>query len=94
MKWINPKSATPERIVEHWCMEDTAQEVLIQYLRSRRVCFCVGWFENGRWWCDDEPITYDVICWTYIMSDKICYQCLGIRNKVKCNVCNGTGKFK
>ena len=61
-EWNEPTS-TPERIKEDWCPEETAQEVLIQYFRAKRHEFCVGWFEGGEWWCNDETINYPIVSW-------------------------------
>ncbi|WP_394749588.1 glycosyltransferase family protein [Spongiimicrobium salis] len=65
-EWILPKEKTPERVQEYWCPEDTAQEVLVQFFRAKRYKICVGWFEGGKWWCNDEVIEYPVIAWKYL----------------------------
>ncbi len=61
-KWNKPTN-TPERVKEHWCPEETAQEVLIQYFRAKRYEVCVGWFEGGKWWCNDEEIWFPIVSW-------------------------------
>jgi len=60
--WNKPTNL-PERIKEDWCPEETAQEVLIQYLRAKRYEICVGWFEAEKWWCNDEIIDYPIVAW-------------------------------
>ena len=64
--WILPKNKTPERVKEYWCPEETAQEVLVQYFRAKRYETCVGWFEDGKWWCNDKEIQYPIVSWKYL----------------------------
>lgn len=99
MNWINAKENKPKRINECWCPEETAQEVLIQYIRAKRICFAVAFFEGGDWFVDDVKLDYEVLVYSEIMSEKKCYDCLGSgRNTNKesdfrtCLTCHGTGK--
>lgn len=64
-KWILPTEKTPERVKEHWCPEETAQEVIIQYFRAKRYELCVGWFEGGKWWTNEGEILYPIVAWQY-----------------------------
>lgn len=64
--WKNPKTHQPEKVMEYWCLEETAQEVLIQYVRAKRYEFCVGWYEDGLWWSNDEIIPYPIVAWSYL----------------------------
>jgi hypothetical protein len=65
-EWYLLTEKTPERIKEHWYPEETAQEVFIQYFRAKRYETCVGWFEDGKWWCNDEVIQYPIVAWKYL----------------------------
>lgn len=65
-KWYLASEKQPERIKESWFPEDTAQEVVIQYIRAKRYMLCIGYFEGGEWWCEDEVIRHKVIAWKYL----------------------------
>lgn len=65
-KWFLPSDILPERIKEHWCPEETAQEVIIQYFKSKRYQMCTGWYENGQWWSNDEVIDHPVVAWKHL----------------------------
>ena len=64
-EWFLPTEKTPGKVKEYWCPEETAQEVIIQYFRAKRYELCIGWFEDGKWWCNDEVIEYPVVAWKY-----------------------------
>lgn len=99
MNWINANKLLPERINEWWCPDDTAQEVLVQFIYRGRTQFTVGWHEEGQWWANDEPIKGKVICWAAIMDHLVCPSCEGKgqivsaeENKLAtCIACNGSG---
>lgn len=64
-KWYLANEKQPERIKEPWFPEETEQEVIIQYVRSGRYEMGVGWFEGGKWWCNDEEVKYHVVAWKH-----------------------------
>ena len=63
--WFKPSEKTPERIKEPWFPEETAQEVIVQYVQSNYPVIGVGYYEDGKWWEDDVQNPYQIVAWRY-----------------------------